>query len=226
MGLYDYLGGIQVKIFYKPIFSERVIKSGLGNKPLFYSGGSLKEYVFNEKLPLRTLYYKYPDNFIIFDPDFNNVCVIKNGCLVKIYNTYRLLKQEDMGDGVYNDYGNEYNIKTLEDFERLYNDYIEICKKIDSGTKDKDIWSSFNKKWYKEDTYTDEKYLGELLSCLLDEDEENIEKIVRYIEQHIKQSSNIVDRYLQWLEDIELIKIAEKLLNPLRGKGKKVRKII
>ena len=58
MGLYDYLNGEQVKIFYSPVFwSENE------GENVYYSGGGLRGYINGDKLPLKTLYYKYPDDF-------------------------------------------------------------------------------------------------------------------------------------------------------------------
>ena len=79
MGMYDYLNGEQVKIFYTPVFGVYA-----GKSILWHSGGSLRKFNINDELPLKTIYYKYPDDMIVYAYGYSkdvseDVWVIKNG---------------------------------------------------------------------------------------------------------------------------------------------------
>ena len=131
MGMYDYLGGEQVKIFYVPIFVE---KDYIDQKPtIYHSGGSLRSFKKGEELPLKTLYYKYPQNFIIYDPRWSlndvkkahleheisaNLWVIKNGTLQNL-KWSKYVNVNDLGESVYDYYGRELNINKITDFEQM-----------------------------------------------------------------------------------------------------------
>jgi len=189
MGMYDYLGGQQIKIFYRPIFSKNDILSG---KPItWHSGGNLYSYDVGDDLPLKTWYYKYPNDFIAYDYRSGEVWVIKNGTLKYYKDSYKELIESDLGDGVFDYYGNELNIKTLDDFnlireeadstENKCNEYEEQIfpngiwntpeeewevKKAEWDKAKDETWGTFDKKWYKEDIYALEKQLGEFFDCL------------------------------------------------------------
>lgn len=193
MGMYDYLGGEQIKIFYTPIFESKDIITG---KPgTWHSGGGMRSFNEGDKLPLKTLYYKYPDNFVVFDYEYsNNVWIIENGRFKELKNYDDLIKK-DLGDAVYDYCGDELNIKTVEDFqtikkdfqitEKLYNklenelfpkglfetietNITEYNKKRNQLEKIREsTWGEFRKKWYIKDKYYLEKQFGELLECYL-----------------------------------------------------------
>jgi hypothetical protein len=192
MGMYDYLGGEQIKIFYHPIFSSKDIMTG---KPsIWHSGGILADFDENSELPLMTGYYKYPQNFIVFDYnwDYEDIWIIKNGKFVN-FKKYTELTKEDLGDAVFNYYGSELNISSLQDFynikkeskeaKELYDNkeeeifpegiYDTIRNKPEYYDSVKSEWDKvsentygkFNTKWYKVDQYESEKQLGEFLEC-------------------------------------------------------------
>ncbi len=146
MGMYDYLGGEQVKIFYVPIFVE---KDCIDQKPTTYhSGGSLRSFKKGEELPLKTLYYKYPQNFIIYDPRWSlndvkkahleheisaNLWVIKNGTLQNL-KWSKYVNVNDLGESVYDYYGRELNINKITDFEQMKIEMEQTyadCKKLE-----------------------------------------------------------------------------------------------
>lgn len=134
MGMYDYINGEQVKCFYRPIFSE--------NEGLWHSGGLLRSYADGDELPLTTMYYKYPNNFMIFDyMDYNDECfihIIKEG---KVYKTCTLkdMKNEYFKDNklVVTYYGSAIlNLKSVEDMVEYIKDTKEHNLKIKEIRKD------------------------------------------------------------------------------------------
>lgn len=201
MGMYDYLGPEQVKIFYHPIFQFKV-----GKSETWHSGGMLANYNEEDELPLKTLYYKYPKNFIVYDYSYSegNLWVVKNGKYKK-YISYKDLTEEDLGEAVFNYYGKELNIKTINDFNIIKEEHMQADKKYGELTRElfpegifnviknnlteyetkkethdqnyNKTWGLFYEKWYKNDEYKLEKQLGEYLECfmyLLDRKNEEI----------------------------------------------------
>lgn len=137
MGLYDYINGEQIKIFYHPIFDEN-------SKDTWHSGGSMIDYNTGEQVPIKTLYYNRPKDFLVFDEnEYQNnplLHVIKDGV---IFNTISL---KDATDDLFinnilvlNYYGYELNIKSKEDcynFMKESNEYEENYRKINKPTHD------------------------------------------------------------------------------------------
>lgn len=136
MGMYDYLGGNQIEVFYTPIFGK---DPATDQNTVFYSGGFLRSFDYNEELPLVTLYYKYPKNFIIYnyrterkDAEYidvsGNIFVIKDGMLKKvIWNDQ--VEEKDFGDSVVDYYGRELNIKSIDDIKNIKEEFKEYEEK-------------------------------------------------------------------------------------------------
>jgi hypothetical protein len=119
MGMYDYLGGYQIKLFDIPLYYGEYY--GLG-----FMGGQLRGYGKDEELPLQTLWYKYPKDFTILDEDAvedysdeykEMVHIIKDS---KYFDSVDLDKFEDkyIKNKVYDYRGSLLNIKSRED---MYN---------------------------------------------------------------------------------------------------------
>jgi hypothetical protein len=193
MGMYDYLGGEQIKVFYSPIFEEEDIITG---KPTtWHSGGGLRSFGENDELPLQTLYYKYPLNFCIFDyRGFTDVFIIKDGKFKEIKKYYNL-KKSDLGDAIYSYYGQEINVKTLKDFKEIKDDFVRTLEVYEKGRNElfpdgffntlkenRELFDSkegelnslrerthgeFSKKWICNDEYRLEKQFGEFIECYI-----------------------------------------------------------
>lgn len=118
MGLYDYINGEQIKIFYNPIFNEQ-------EQNTWHSGGTMINYDTGEPVPTKTLYYNRPKTFLVFDEYENEneyetkhplLHIIKDGV---VSNTIDL--QDATNDLfvdnilVLNYYGHELNVKSKED---------------------------------------------------------------------------------------------------------------
>lgn len=96
MGMYNFINDNQVKCFYTPIYTI----DGYIDKPcIYYNHGTMDSFNIGDELPLSTLYYKYPNNLMIFDYDFNMlggcVHVIKDKKIFKIVENILELNSKD-----------------------------------------------------------------------------------------------------------------------------------
>lgn len=111
--MYDCLNGEQVKCFYSMIYFKEDEKYSFCK-----SGGGLRGYVSGSKLPLKTLHYKYPDNFLILDGNCGILHTIKDG---KLYSTESISELKEIDnyslEYVYGYNGEELNIKNIEDIK-------------------------------------------------------------------------------------------------------------
>lgn len=128
MGLYDYINGEQVKVFYSPIYDE-------DSKNTWHSGGRMVGFDNGDEVPLKTLYFKRPSNFMVFDENSYDgkplLHVIRDG---KVYGTFDV---ENFDDNLFNDndlvltyYGQPINIKTSKDCYQYIRDYDTRYEKI------------------------------------------------------------------------------------------------
>jgi hypothetical protein len=157
----------------------------MGKPNTWHSGGQLNQYGMGCVLPLKTIYYKYPDNFMIFDPagflneedsSYNNVWVIKEGKLVGLKSCWDATIT-DFGDAVYDTYGRLLNIKKIFDFrnmrieDKVLHTVLEnLDKKSFENEQDRydahdKAWEEFEQKWYPIHPNHDEMALGELIEC-------------------------------------------------------------
>lgn len=134
MGMYDYINGEQVKIFFHPIYEDRA-------KNTWHSGGSLLGYKDGDSITLKTLYYKRPKNFIVLDENEYEerpiLHIIKDG---KIHSTIELKDAVDTlfenNECVLTYYGQEINLKTKEDCLNYIRDQKTLYEKCDEIKKD------------------------------------------------------------------------------------------
>lgn len=194
MGMYDYLEDEQVKMFYRPIFSNESVEGEIGT---WHSGGSLMSYTIGEELPLKTLYYQYPDNFIVFDLQFSveKLFIVENGILKDMKPISKLVDGE-VERPVFNKYGTQLNIESKQDFY----DYSKECMAVDEKVSElrgkhfpKGIMAAIRKdyeeyekqkvlfekeredtlagiktkEWYVEDLHILEKDFGEAIDCYI-----------------------------------------------------------
>lgn len=137
MGLYDYINGEQVKAFYSPIYDN-------DTKGTWHSGGRMVGFDNGDEVPLQTLYYKRPSNFMILDENSQNstpiLHVIKDG---KVYGTFNV---EDFNDNLFKDnslvldyYGRAINIKESKECYEYIKDFdirYEKIRKINKEHRD------------------------------------------------------------------------------------------
>lgn len=195
MGMYDYLGGEQVKIFYSPIFSPKD-SMGTEGASTWHSGGGMRSFEVGDELPLKTLYYQYPENFLMHDFrfEYREVWIIVDGKLKEL-TTYEKLTNDDIMGPVLDYYGRELNIKTVEDFSLIKKEAEkarEEDRKIEYSLFPKGVvhavrnnleefqakekeWdqvkyqasAAFSEKWFVKDEYLDEKDFGEAIDVFL-----------------------------------------------------------
>lgn len=124
MGMYDYLGDEQVKCFYVPIV---YIDTYSGEKEKFgisASGGCLRGYRRGSRVPTKTRYYNYGNDFMVFDfrgffgEDEKLVHIIKQGRYKRSVHFKHIPTRYEIGLVVDN-YGNPLNIHNREDFEKI-----------------------------------------------------------------------------------------------------------
>ena len=124
MGLYNYLGNNQVKCFTIP---NMIINSN-GNLEIYGLEGKFIEYKRGSKVPYKTLYYNYGENFLIFDyrgviyDEIPLIHIIKNGKYSKTVE-YQKLNEEDFINKVIDKFGNSINIKEYSDISTFIEDY-------------------------------------------------------------------------------------------------------
>lgn len=195
MGMYDYLGGEQVKIFYQPIF--RLNKENPEQSSYFYSMGSLQSYDKEDVLPLKTIWYQYPPHFLVYDYrfEYTDVWIIKDGKFDRMI-PFAELTEADLVDAVYDYYGNPINIKTLSDFQQIKDDFNNRFDEINAVQKEvfpngynvrfvkenpeefqrlcaikdeklKEIDEKYKEKWtwYPKSAFEEEESFGALLDC-------------------------------------------------------------
>jgi hypothetical protein len=195
VGMYDYVGGEQIKIFYHPIFNLN--KENPEQSSFWYSMGSLQSYGKEDELPLKTLWYQYPQNFLVYDYRFEHtdVWIIKEGKFDRLI-SYSELNEEDLVDAVYDYYGNPIIIKTLADFQQMKDDYNNRFEEIQAVHKEvfpngynvqfvrenpeefdrlcaikdekvREVDEKYRKKrtWYPETPHKEEEAFGALIEC-------------------------------------------------------------
>lgn len=128
MGMYDYINGDQVKLFYIPIFDE--VK-----KNTWHSGGTLHSFSTGDIIPSKTLYYKLPKDFLILkeDSDYSQieVHIIEDSKVIDTVNIHSL------DDSFFSRYGVVLNHKGTSIKIKSKEDCVEYIK--DSSKKFDDI---------------------------------------------------------------------------------------
>lgn len=125
MGMYDCMLYEQVKCFSVPCFADGT---------LWKSGGSLKYYQKNQKVPYRTSWYNYTKNFNILiinsiwdNPEPDTVIIIRDGRLKDVKDlTDTTDKDWKKMERCINYYGDWLRIKTKEDAVDYVNQFI-LC---------------------------------------------------------------------------------------------------
>lgn len=141
--MYDLLNDSTIKCFYSPVcyrFKED------DNYSIYKIDGNLKSYKDGDELPLKTLYYKYPSNFVIYDDD--NLClnIIKDSKLFKSVNV-KNLNSNDISNIKFTFNTNGERLSFINDnFETYKNKLLMYSKAvIYRKRKIKEIYRNCNK---------------------------------------------------------------------------------
>jgi hypothetical protein len=125
MGMYDYFCGEQFKIFYVPLFYVPVFS---GESKFGRMGGLMRSFTNQSDLPLSTMYYKYPESFIVIDVDFpksdetyaeSNFLEIKDKKISRVGWIEDHHQSIDFSLPIYDNRGNLINVKKFEDIEKM-----------------------------------------------------------------------------------------------------------
>ena len=132
MGMYDYLGDEQVKVFSVPLVNISSHDENLENIKCHYgySGGRLVGYGRRSSVPYKTLFYNYGENFIVFDyrgfveeNEDLQMHVVKNGKYSKSYAITEIPKSFIMSTVVDN-YGRKLNIENTSEFLECHKESV------------------------------------------------------------------------------------------------------
>lgn len=184
MGMYDYLNGEQIKVFFTAGIG---LPDSFTNHCVFFSGGHLN--VIEEDVPYRSFVYNYGKDFNIidffpFDDERGFVHIIRDGKnLGKRY--FDELTEEDLNFESYNDHGYRLNIKSVDDiygFIDAQNAFMEAYKKI--SRKASKAWGDYARE-HKGDVDFDEKY-KELYFLTKVEDEQNDKMLAPFLQEKNK----------------------------------------
>lgn len=196
MSLYDYLGEYKVKCFYDVDFYKPNYEIKDDSSGLYILGGSLKSYNKMDELPLKTTYYNYPDNMMIFDCRGGKSIVHFIEDRKYIQSKYlEEIKDEDIKDYVI-DVTGEHTLKISNpmDFSKIESEWKEIFIKFDElkkeyfpngevelfmkninkynetlqlYSKEKDsIFKAFKERWFHKDFHKEEKLFGQYIHTL------------------------------------------------------------
>lgn len=124
MSLYDYLNGEQIKFFSVPMIGIDDGSISKGNL-LYFGGGQFRSFEKGKKVPYKTLFYNFGENFNIIDlePYENDECMInliRNGIntgFVFISDTEA--KNVDLSLPTYEIRGTKLNVSSIEDIKNL-----------------------------------------------------------------------------------------------------------
>jgi hypothetical protein len=161
MGMYDYLVDekydTQVKLFYTPIYTNEPLYE---NQHTWHSGGNLITYQKYSLLPLKTMYYEYPNDFVILlKPIVNRfeAALVKNG---QFHGFVRDGENTEGFSYYYSDRGEKLNINHAKQVRQYLNEY----KLVYSDRENKKI-EKFKEKWVQ--PLTVEQRIGELHQCYI-----------------------------------------------------------
>lgn len=176
ISLYDYLGDEQVQLFYSPIIC---------NEKIAYLGGNFLKFNKGDKLPLKTLYYQYPDNFIVYHNRTSEkiISIIKNGVFLKT-KYLKEISTTDLTELIVDIKGTPLNINKVSDFEIIHENKV--------FTTNTDILSkTFGEYLYMLSEYTISGY----------DKTDNINYIKNKIKYILDTDKSILDRYCNWINN-------------------------
>lgn len=143
MGMYDILGGHQVKCFYEPTISHDVdAKFGLppvNELNMWMTGGSLHEFSPLQRVPYKSMWYDYTENFMIFDlrgSESHLVHIISMGRYMFSIHYQALNMILFPISNVIDVYGTPLNITSMTDFENIISEYDETRKHVNDLIKE------------------------------------------------------------------------------------------
>ena len=196
MGMYDYLEGEQVKLFDFPCNPLKRNSNKLND--VFYQEhfieGNFRRYKKGNKVPYRTLFYNYGENFIVFDYRYFSfekeeplIHVVENGIYV---NSFRYSKIPDdlKIDLVVDKFGHPVNIVKKEDFKDIIDEFLFYDEKY---------FELINK--YEKELNVFKVSIENFRSHTKEENKINIKKATEARDKAFKESFDIFNK--KWIKD-------------------------
>jgi len=200
MGMYDYLNDEQIKFFYIPIIAMPNTFSA--HSCIHYSGGQLKSFRRKKRVPYKTLWHNYGENFNIIDLcpegyEYPIIHLIRCGRNCGITNFDKITDEMLLCQN-YDDRGNKLNISSKYDlikYRKAKNDYSDAfmksshnasreflsfwrdhAKEIDSNTSLQEQWNILKEKSEQESTENNlliKPYKDEIAKFVKEDDDTN-----------------------------------------------------
>jgi len=169
MGMFDTLISddyeTQVKCFYIPMYEGKY--EGYFNELTSHLGGSMQEYKVGDSVPTKTIYYEYPNIFLIylqdgFSKEEYDFALFKDEQFEGFYklNDIELDKYENIFSNVYDYRGRKLKVNSKEDIL----EYLKQCVEEYNKEIGKRNFIEFYSKWCEDISL--ENQLGELFECL------------------------------------------------------------
>ncbi|HCL4480131.1 TPA: hypothetical protein N2D99_002217 [Clostridium botulinum] len=176
ISLYDYLGDERVQLFYSPIIYKEKIA---------YLGGNFLKFNKGDKLPLKTLYYQYPDNFIVYHNRTSEkiISIIKNGVFLKT-KYLKEISTTDLTELIVDIKGTPLNINKVSDFKIIHENKV-------FATNTDILSKTFGEYLYMLSEYT-------MSGC---DKTDNINYIKNKIKYILDTDKSILDRYCNWINN-------------------------
>jgi len=189
----------EVMCFYNPFFSEKENKE----KYTWHVGGSLKTYEAGSELPLKTLYYEYPNDFcIVLNPvkDTYELALVENGKFsgfikdaadapesITYFYTFKGYKIRAKSRKEVKSYIEEYQEQMILEKPNLNALTLKWIEPLTSEQKlgelvDCYIWASQNKD--SEELADDPHYVEDILLSIKDFAEENPSVFTSFVSKH------------------------------------------
>lgn len=217
--MYDELGGEKVKVFYQPLLELN--KKNPEDSTLYYSMGRLRSFDIGDVLPLTEMWYKYPQDFLIYDyrGDIQDVWIIRQGAFFK-FTSLDVLKEEEIVGPIYDYYGTELTIQTLAEMRAIkkadqrltaekralftrYQDFL--CSEEEYEATLHTMLDSFTTHWFAPDVYHLEKRFGSFFECLLhathNSNTEEVQTCILVLKNMQKEHPTIVETFKQWCDN-------------------------
>ena len=135
MGIYDF--------FYNDVNCFYNVKPMVKDNKLYFSKHNLNSSISleNNILPIKTFYYKYPDNFVVLNEQYSKLYIIKDKALYKVLDI-KDATNDIFLENIYNANGDRLKIKTVDDLNNFIidNEYknkkeAKLYKKYNPSSK-------------------------------------------------------------------------------------------
>lgn len=197
----DYLGHVPVVMFPETKF---MMNDTCDTSYFYTEGGRFRHYKTGDKLPLKTLTYKYPDTFLVVTSAMDEMCfVVEDGVYMGIDN---LKGSGELTCPVYDFVGNLLKVHTFLDIRTmkvLLNEYVEADDK-DGFYKELSSWIMPTEIEADPQLNVFSRYVSIFPQMRLESDED-YHKYKLYFKSFLKflncTPQELANKYKNWLEE-------------------------